>query len=215
MSASTGLRLSGAPADDHGIKLLTVARLVEKKGVEYGIRAVARILERYPEIRYEIAGDGPLKNDLRSLIADLNIEKNVKLLGWKEQDDIVELMTRADVLLAPSVTSRDGDQEGIPVVLMEALAQGVPVVSTLHSGIPELIEDGVSGFLVPERDAGSLADRLAFLIDNPARMREMGFEGRKAVEMNYDSNKLNDQLVRIYKELIDATIPVASAPDLN
>jgi colanic acid/amylovoran biosynthesis glycosyltransferase len=185
--------------NDGKVRLLTVARLVEKKGVEYGIKAVANVLKKYPCIEYNIAGDGPLKNDLANLIDTLNINGKAKLLGWKRQEEIVELMKGVDILLAPSVTSEDGDQEGIPVVLMEALAQGLPVLSTYHSGIPELVQDGESGFLVPERDVDALAERLGYLVKHQEIWPDMGRAGRDYIERYYDINKLNDRLVQLYQ----------------
>ena len=182
------------------INILSVARLVEKKGMHYGIETVAKIVKRYPFVQYEIAGDGPLKRDLVGLINKLDINENVKLLGWKQQNEISELMSHADILLAPSVTGKEGDQEGIPVVLMEAMARGLPVISTYHSGIPELVQDGKSGFLVHERDVDGLAEKLEHLITHPEMRDQMGAEGRKYVEENYNIDKLNDRLVEIYKE---------------
>jgi colanic acid/amylovoran biosynthesis glycosyltransferase len=195
------------PRGDGKVRLLTVARLVEKKGVEYGVRAVAKVLKKYPQVEYEIAGDGPLMNDIKSLIEKLNISDRIKLLGWQRQEEIVELMKEADILLAPSVCSKDGDWEGIPVVLMEALAQGLPVLSTQHSGIPELVQDGQSGFLVPERDVDALAEKLTYLIEHPEIWPEMGWSGRDYVERHYDINKLNDQLVRLYQQLLEGELP--------
>ena len=191
------------PKSDGRVHLFTVARLVEKKGVEYAIRAVARILKKHPQIEYKIAGDGPLKDQLNELVETLNLSDHVKLLGWKQQAEIVKLMAEADILLAPSVTSQDGDQEGIPVVLMEALAQGLPVLSTWHSGIPELIQDGKSGFLVPERDADALTEKLAYLLEHPQEWPQMGRAGRDYVEKHYDINILNDQLVLLYQQLLE------------
>lgn len=100
---------------------------------------------------------------MEELAGESNIADKVKLLGWKQQEEIVTLLNDADILIAPSITGNDGDQEGIPVVLMEALAQGIPVLSTQHSGIPEVVQDGKSGFLVPERDVDALAEKLVFL----------------------------------------------------
>jgi colanic acid/amylovoran biosynthesis glycosyltransferase len=195
------------PRGDGKVRLLTVARLVEKKGVEYGVRAVAEVLKKYPQVEYEIAGDGPLMNDIKSLIEKLNISDRIKLLGWQRQEEIVEFMKEANILLAPSVCSKDGDWEGIPVVLMEALAQGLPVLSTQHSGIPELVQDGQSGFLVPERDVDALAEKLTYLIEHPEIWPEMGWSGRDYVERHYDINKLNDQLVRLYQRVLDGELP--------
>jgi len=195
------------PRDDGRVRLLTVARLVEKKGVEYAIRAVAGVLKKHPHLEYKIAGDGPLKSDLANLIDALDVNDRVKLLGWMPQEEIVELMKKADILLAPSVTSADGDQEGIPVVLMEAMAQGLPVLSTWHAGIPELIQDGKSGFLVPERNADALAEKLEHFIERPGIWPVMGKAGREYVEKYYDIDKLNDRLVQLYKQLLDGDLP--------
>jgi colanic acid/amylovoran/stewartan biosynthesis glycosyltransferase WcaL/AmsK/CpsK len=189
--------------EDQVINLLSVVRLVEKKGVEYGVRAVAKSLPSCPNIHYKIIGDGPLRDNIQKLIKDLNIEDKVEFMGWKSQDEIVALMKETDILLAPSVTSVDGDQEGIPVVLMEALAQGLPVLSTQHSGIPELIRDGESGYLVPERDVDALSDKLLVLSNERDRWRDMGMAGRKSIEEEFNICHLNSSLVAAYERLCD------------
>jgi colanic acid/amylovoran biosynthesis glycosyltransferase len=170
--------------------------------LKYGIQAVANVLTNYPHVEYRIVGDGPLKSELQDLIDSLNVEDKIKLLGWKRQEEIVNLTEWADIFLAPSVTSEDGDQEGIPVVLMEAMAQGLPILSTLHSGIPELIQDGVSGFLVSERDVEALTDKLEYLITHPEIWPEMGRAGRDHVERHFNIDMLNDRLVKLYQQLL-------------
>jgi colanic acid/amylovoran biosynthesis glycosyltransferase len=187
----------------HTVQLLTVSRLVEKKGIEYGIRAVAKVLKKHPNIEYGIAGDGLLKNKLENLIKELKIEEKVKLFGWQSQDEIIELVQKADILLAPSVTSKEGDQEGTPVTIMEALAVGLPVLSTQHSGIPELVQDGKTGFLVPERDVDALAEKLEYIIEHPETWPIIGHAGRRFIEEHYNIDKLNDQLIVIYHKLLD------------
>ena len=125
------------------------------------------------------------------------------MLGPKPQHQVIQILNRAHILLAPSVTDKNGDQEGIPVVLMEALAIGLPIVSTQHSGIPELIQDTVTGFLVPERDVEALFDKLKYLVKHPEMWLEMGRHGRNYVQEHYDINKLNDRLVEIYQGLLE------------
>ncbi|MBE0426193.1 MAG: glycosyltransferase [Nitrospirae bacterium] len=190
------------PGKNGKISLLTVARLVEKKGVKYGILAVAKTLNKYPDIEYRIAGDGPLRGELENLIKELKVGDNIKLFGWKKQEEIVQLMKESDILLAPSVTAENGDQEGIPVVLMEAMAMGLPVISTYHSGIPELVQDGITGFLVPERDTNALSEKLIYLIEHKNILPEFSRAGRNRVTQHYDINKLNDELVSLYQSLI-------------
>ncbi|HEX9665710.1 MAG TPA: glycosyltransferase [Thermodesulfobacteriota bacterium] len=190
--------------EDNGqVKLLTIARLVEKKGVEYGIRAAAQVLKKYPQIEYDIVGDGPLRSDLESLIYALGLDERIKLLGWKQQEEIIELLNNADILLAPSSTAENGDQEGTPTVIIEALAKGLPVLSTYHSAIPELVQDTKSGFLVAERDVNGLSEKLTYLVEHKQLWSEMGKEGHKHVEDNHDINKLNDQLVNLYRQLMN------------
>jgi len=184
-------------------KLLTVGRFVEKKGIEYGIRAVVKILKRYPHVLYNIAGDGPLRTNLEKLVKKQEACSNIKFLGWQTHTKIKKLIQEANIMITPSVTSSRGDEEGIPVVLMEALATGLPVIASKHSGIPELVKDGKSGFLVPERDIDALTEKLEYLIEHPELWKKMGLAGRKHVEEKYNINKLNDRLEKIYKELID------------
>jgi len=186
---------------DEPTKLLTIARLVEKKGVAYGIEAVARLKASGHRVRYTIVGDGPLRKDLEQRIQRLGLFEEVRLVGAQNHDDVLSMLQDAHILLAPSVTASTGDQEGIPNALKEAMAMGLPVLSTVHSGIPELVEDGVSGFLVPERDVEALADRLACLLDHPELWPEMGRAGRTRVEAEYDIRKLNDQLLAHYRGL--------------
>ena len=193
---------STVPLSNDNFNILTIGRLVEKKGVEYGIRAVAKIITEFPGVQYKIVGDGPLKESLLMLLQALNLEKNVELLGWKKQDEISKLMGWADILLAPSVTSSDGDQEGIPVVLMEASARGLPVVSSYHTGIPEIVRDRITGFLCPERDVDELASKLKDLITMPELRQEMGLAARKHAEVHHNIENLNDRLVEIYRGLI-------------
>jgi colanic acid/amylovoran biosynthesis glycosyltransferase len=184
------------------LQLLTIARLVEKKGVQYGIQSVAKVLKKYSDIEYRIAGDGHLRNDLQALIEELQAGNNIRLLGWQRHEQVVELLQTSDILLAPSVTSEDGDREGIPGAIVEALAWGLPVLSTRHSGIPEVVQDGESGLLVPERDTDALAEKLEYLIEHSELWPEMGRKGRKYVEDHYDIDRLNDRLVEIYQQLI-------------
>src|SRR6185436_3798725 len=178
-------------------RLLSIARLVEKKGVEYAIRAAARL--RGVDFHYDIVGDGPLRPGLEQLVRELDVADRVNLLGWKQQTEVVQLLEQAHLLVAPSVTGRDGDQEGIPVAMMEAMAMGLPVLSTQHSGIPELVEDGRSGYLVPERDVDALAEGLKRLLTAPEQWAEMGEAGRRRVEADYDIHRLNDRLVGLFE----------------
>ncbi len=184
------------------IRLVTIARLVEKKGLEYSICAVAELASSRKNIRYQIVGDGALRKDLQRLIQELGVGNVVTLLGWKSHQEAIEILDHSHIYISPSVTARTGDQEGIPNGLKEAMAMGLPVVGTKHAGIPELVTDGVSGFLVPERDVHSLAERITYLIENTEIWPKIGRAARAVVENRYDVNKLSDELVGIYQGLL-------------
>jgi colanic acid/amylovoran biosynthesis glycosyltransferase len=197
-----GIALSKFPvpqrraARDDTVRLLSVARLVEKKGMEYAIRAVAALRDETDRrIEYRILGDGPLREELEQLVRDLGVGDSVQLAGESDQAGVRSAMGSADIFVAPSVVAEDGDMEGVPVSIMEAMARGLPVVSTLHSGIPELVRDKVSGYLVRERDAFALSLALARLVADPRLRHRMGMAGRGIVERGYDLDELNDRLV--------------------
>jgi colanic acid/amylovoran biosynthesis glycosyltransferase len=185
------------------IRLVSVARFVEKKGIRYVLEALARVQTTAP-IEYTIVGDGSRRDLLETLARAVRPTVRVRFAGWLKQDDVAEVLGRSHVLVAPSVTAADGDQEGTPVSLMEAMASGLPVISTWHSGIPEFVEDGLSGRLVPERDAESLARAIDELAAAPGRWVQMGLAGRARIDRDHDIQKLNDDLVRLYEEILSA-----------
>jgi colanic acid/amylovoran biosynthesis glycosyltransferase len=184
------------------VRLLTVARLVEKKGIEYALQAVARLRQGHSNLQYGIVGDGPLLPALRELAAQLGLQQVTVFHGAKDSRFVQQRIAEADLFLLPSVTAADGDQEGTPVSLMEAQAAGLPVLATIHSGIPEVVLDGASGFLLPERDVAGLADRLCYLIEHPEVRRKMGVRGRQHIEEQFDLPKLNRDLVALYRQTI-------------
>jgi colanic acid/amylovoran biosynthesis glycosyltransferase len=188
------------PQPGEPVRILTVGRLVEKKGLEYAIRAVAGARERYPDLLYDIVGEGPLRASLEALIGELGVGEVVTLHGAKSGERVRELMAQAHLFVMPSVTASDGDMEGQGLALQEAQASGLPVLATDHNGFSESIVPGRSGFLVPERDATQLAARLVYLLERPGLWAGMGRAGRRHVEENYDITNLNRRLVELYAE---------------
>jgi colanic acid/amylovoran biosynthesis glycosyltransferase len=184
-------------------KVITLARLVEKKGICNGIKAIAQVVKTGRYVNYVVVGDGKLKCKLELLIKELNVESHVQLLGWRNYEEAISLLQNSHIMLAPSITAANGDQEGIPNAIKEAMAMGLPVISTIHGGIPELVEDGISGFLVKEGDIDALTYRLSYLIDHPETWATMGRAGHNFVKQNYDINKLNDRLVDLYRTLLN------------
>ena len=185
------------------VKILMCGRFIEKKGFEYGIMAFAQLLKKYNDIELRIVGDGPLRLKLELLTKMLRLGERVSFSGEKEPRDIPEEMWNAQIFLAPSVTSRGGNKEGIPNVIQEAMATGLPVVSAYHAGIPELVIDKKTGFLVPEKDIEGLVDRLDYLISHPELWEKLGAQGREVVEEKFNLFKQVRKLERIYQCLID------------
>jgi colanic acid/amylovoran biosynthesis glycosyltransferase len=189
-----------APRDisDHPLRIITIARLVEKKGIADAIRAVSQLAI---PCEYVVVGDGPLRQNLEQLAADRGVSDKVRFVGAQPAADVVRFLHSADVFLAPSVTASDGDIEGMPVSIMEGMASGLPVVATHHSGIPEVVANGRSGFLVDEHDVDGLARRLSDLAADPNLRVRMGLAGAGIAANEFDIARLTDRLVEMYREL--------------
>jgi colanic acid/amylovoran biosynthesis glycosyltransferase len=185
-------------ARDEIVRFLTVARLVEIKGHEYALRAFARFHETYPQARWDLVGDGPLRSKLESLIRELSLDNAVTLHGSRSELEVREFLARAHVFLLTSVNV-NGDEEGQGLVLQEAQACGLPVIATRHGAFPEGIAPANASWLVPERDVEALVVRLREMVADQARWPVMGRAGREFVEHRYDIRFLNQQLVDLYR----------------
>lgn len=185
------------PADGH-VQLLTCGRLVEKKGTRYAIEALALLRDRFPAVTLTVAGDGPLRPALQGLALQLGVAQRVRFAGALPSPAVLELMAESHLFVLPSVVAADGDQEGTPVVLIEAQASGLPVLATRHAGIPEVVLDGESGLLAPERDAPALAALLAQLLDHPQRWASFGAAGHAHVRAVFDVRDVAARLEALY-----------------
>jgi len=165
-------------AADQPPLILSVGRLIEKKGFPDLIEACGLLKARGAPFRCEIAGDGPLENYLRALIAARRLTDEVRLLGATPQETIINRLGHTRLFALACATERDGGMDNLPTVLMEAMAAGVPCVSTRLAGVPEMVEPGVTGQLVDEHDVPALADALEALLRDPARARALGNAGR-------------------------------------
>jgi glycosyltransferase involved in cell wall biosynthesis len=143
-----------------GNTLLFVGRLVEKKGVQYLLEALPSVLRACPDTTLMLVGDGPLRQQLQEQARTLGIERQVQFLGWKSNEEMPMLYTQADLVVVPSIVDASGETEGMPVVILEAMAAGKLVVASNVSGIPDVIADGVNGFLIEPKSAPALAARL-------------------------------------------------------
>ncbi|XQW85909.1 glycosyltransferase [Thalassotalea piscium] len=203
--ATKSFAQSGAIKDNNKVfTLFTVARFTEKKGLEYAIKAIA-LLPDSVNVRYIIAGYGELETQLRTLVEHLGLKNQIAFIGAVNQETVIDYMKGCDAFLQPSITAQNGDMEGVPVSLMEAMAMGVPVISTYHSGIPEIITNGVTGLLSPEKDEQSLRDNIVKLSEDKVLRTNMIQNARHQVETMADVNTLNKELVIKLKTLLDRT----------
>ena len=141
-----------------------------------------------------IIGDGPLRADVAQIVKDLDLSNKVRLLGRQPHELVLQEIQRAHIYVQHSVTAPDGDEEGLPVSITEALAAGLPVVSTIHSGIPEVVRHGENGYLVNEGDIEMMATFMSKLADNPAKWPEFGQNGRQLLESEFSMPVVQRQL---------------------
>lgn len=181
------------PASD--LVVGTAGRLVELKGIEYLIQAVAALSEEFPNLRLEIAGAGPWRAKLDDAISRHNLKERVRFLGWV--DDLAPLLRTWNVFALPSL------EEGFPIAALDAMAAGLPVVASAVGGVPELIEDGKSGFLVPPRNVEALASRLRALLNDRELRRSVGLAGYARVHENFNSKRMGANFTRFYDEILE------------
>ncbi len=194
-------------------RVMMVGRLVEKKGFEYGLRAFAHALSLGGRAELTIVGEGSRMGQLRRLTRQLKIADRVSFVGSRTNEEVAMMLSQAIVLLAPSVVARDGNRESGLIVVKEAAAAGAVPIGTLHGGIPDSIDDTVSGFLVRERDWKTMGERLArLLLDEPLRSC-MARAARAKMEREFDNRVLVAGLEDIYDEVCtESAERVASSP---
>lgn len=186
------------------VVLLTVARLEEKKGIKYSIEAFANCKNKQ-NAEYRIIGEGSLRRELEALINKLGVSDKVLLLGAKDKDGVITEMSHADIFVLTCVTAANGDREGLPGVLMEAHASSLPVISTYHAGIPELVENGKTGFLVQERDIEATTQAMELLISDKALRNQLSSISLDRVKYEFDIERLNDKLAQVIQDGILST----------
>ena len=181
------------------LRIVGVGQLNQRKGFHILIPALARLRDKGLDFDCTIVGGGAERATLQNLISELGLDDNVKLVGALHHEDVRRELKSADIFVLPCIVSDDGWRDGIPVALMEAMFCEVPVVSTSILGLPELIEDSVSGFLVPEKDPESLADAIQRLADDPEMRREYGRQGRMKVISEFNNEKSAAQLRKLFE----------------
>jgi glycosyltransferase involved in cell wall biosynthesis len=181
-------------------RLFQAGRLIEKKGFRTSLRAFAEFQRENPAAEFVIAGEGPMRHELELLARELGIEERVRFAGFLSQERLREQFYRSHIFLHPSELGADGNQEGVPNSMLEAMASGLPVFATRHGGIPEAIEDGVSGVLVDERDHASLAQALCDWTSRLQKLDQLARAGARAVREKFEQRAQVRVLEEIYAE---------------
>jgi colanic acid/amylovoran biosynthesis glycosyltransferase len=185
------------------IHLISVGRFTKKKGLMYAMRALARVVQKYRRVHFTIIGDGPERANLELWIKKLKLQDKITLVGWKTQDEIVSLLDKSHIFLLPSITRSNGNEEGIANALKEAMAMGLISIATWHAGTPELIDDGISGFLVPEKNIKKLASKIEYVIRHPELWQSIGLSARKKIEDEFEIKKLARELEGLFYKLLE------------
>jgi glycosyltransferase involved in cell wall biosynthesis len=163
------------------LRIITVGSLIEVKGHRHLIEACAILRRRGIDVECTFIGEGKLRRKLEKLANRLGVGTVVRFLGGKPRQEVARMLQESDLAVLTSVQTKDGKREGIPVVLMEAMASGLPVVASWISGVPELVDNGRTGLLVPPRDPGGIANAIERLSRDPALRKEMGAAGREKI----------------------------------
>jgi colanic acid/amylovoran biosynthesis glycosyltransferase len=203
------------PPPDGKWRVVQACRLIPKKGVATSLRAFAIFKRDNPQGEFFIAGKGPLQPELEMLAAGLGIYKDVHFVGFLSQPKLLELYASSHLFLHPSETSPNQDQEGVPNSVLEAMATGLPVAGTRHGGIPEAVDHGRTGLLVPEEDHVALANAMQEITHAPGLLTDMGLRARAAVTDRFEQDTQIDLLESFYEEAIamnGAAAPAKSKP---
>jgi colanic acid/amylovoran biosynthesis glycosyltransferase len=190
------------PPADGCWQVMQACRLIPKKGVATSLRAFAVFKKDHPRAKFFIAGKGPLQPELEMLAAGLGIFKDVHFIGFLSQQHLMELYAKSHLFLHPSETPPDENQEGVPNSILEAMATGLPVAATQHGGIPEAVQDGRTGWIVPEEDHVALAKAMQEITRSPRILMEMGLRARQLVIDRFEQRAQIDRLESFYEEAI-------------
>jgi glycosyltransferase involved in cell wall biosynthesis len=208
VGAATGdAAAPGAPEPRAEVRLLSVGRLSEAKGFDHAVRACRRLADDGHPFHYRIVGGGPEAAGLQALIDELGLRERVTLAGPLEQPELLAEYRAADIFLVPSIIGRRGSRDGLPNVLLEAMACGIPAIGSKVAAIPEAIDDGRTGLLVPPADPGALAAAIARLAGDAELRRRFAVEGRALVQTKYSREVCMNRLAEILKRAIGGKTP--------
>jgi len=183
--------------------LLSVGRFIDFKGFGYLIEAIELLVHQMgrTDAQLLIVGDGPLRTNLERMVCEKGLERNIHMVGFVPTEDMPKFYSHADILIAPSIVDNQGNTEGLGLTLVEANACGVPCIGSRVGGIADVIEDGINGLLVAEKDPAQLAEKIDLLIRHPKQRSEMSEAGQRMASRKYEGHLIAKRLVQWYEEI--------------
>ncbi|OEC84710.1 glycosyl transferase family 1 [Methanobacterium sp. A39] len=189
------------PKDENMFQILAVGYLIERKGFEYLIRAVKEVLNKHKDVRLTIVGSGPLEEKLKSLITELKLENNAKIMKNVSDEELLQLYNSSDLFVLPSIVDSQGNTEGLGVVLLEAMACKLPVIGSNTGGIPDIIQHSETGLLVPEKDVSQLSEAILNLIENKDLRDKLAVNGYNQVRENFNWKEISKSYLKVYNSI--------------
>ncbi|NLD91617.1 MAG: glycosyltransferase family 4 protein [Fibrobacter sp.] len=186
-----------------GRHVFSLGRMIERKGFKYLVEAMSIVVREFPDAKLTIAGGGPQRDQLIEQVKTLGLENSVFLPGKVPSATLNELFTNADMFVLPAIVDKNGDTEGLGVVLVEAMTYKLPVIASNVGGIPDVIIPKVSGVLVEEKNAQSLADAIVDFMRNPDSMKQVGDMGFSFISKEFTWNKVIDDMDRLYRKVVN------------
>lgn len=188
--------------DENIFQILSVGYLIERKGFEYLIRAMPLVLEEHANARLKIVGSGPLESELKELIYELELGDEVEIVKNISDDELLMVYNSADLFVLPSIVDSQGNTEGLGVVLLEAMACGLPVMGSNVGGIPDIIRDGETGILFTEKDSSMIAEKINLALENKPQMEKIATNGINEVKMKFSWDTIAKEYLDFYKGVL-------------
>jgi len=183
-------------------EILFVGRLVERKGIEYLIKAFSKVISKYNSYTLRIVGDGPIKNSLLSLTKSLGLKSKVIFAGFVSKHELIESYKKAAAFVLPAIVDSKGDTEGLGVVLIEAINYGVPVIASNVGGIPDIVKDKITGILVPEKDSNALSEAMMNLLENKELRQKLTKNATEHIQKYFSWSTVVNKLDVLYSSFI-------------